>query len=329
MADAHLADDLEAALDGESVVRLSRAFVPRDLLVPPTIPELLRYAAMEWLGMFACWAAMWALPWWTYPVWGVLVAGRLHALGVILHDAAHMPLRGKPLGTQVLEVMAGFPLMTTLNAMRYHHLRHHRDSGMPTDPYFKSGLAGRPWLYALQVLRGALLVTFWSARPVVALGALVSARVRVAYARVYLQDKSTDDLAASREVLDCARADMVQFGALGLVLALAWAWPVGLVFGWYLPAIGSGLLAAWRLLEEHNYERAMDRRVETILATTNDHHLGSWLDRLVLAPRNIGYHVVHHIHPQVGLAHLPAVRAWWLANHPDAYGVREGGARVG
>ena len=325
MGEAHLADELEVALDEAVVARLSRGEVPRELLRQATIPELLGYAAVEWLAMFACWAAMWALPWWTWPVWGVLVAGRLHALGVILHDAAHLPLRDKPLATQILEAMAGFPLMTTLNAMRYHHLRHHRDNGMPSDPYFKPGLRGRPWLYAVQVLRGALLVTFWSTRPIVAVGALLSARVRVAYARVYLQDKSTDDLAASREVLDCARADMVQFAALGLVLSLAAVWPVGLVFGWYLPAIGSGLLAAWRLLQEHNYDRAVDRRVETILATTNDHHLGSWLDRLVLAPRNIGYHVVHHIHPQVGLAHLPAVRDWWLRNHPDLYGARDVG----
>lgn len=325
MEEAHLADDLESALDGEPVAKLSRALVPRDLLRPPTVAELLRYAAVEWAGMLACWAAMALLPWWTYPVWAVLVAGRLHALGVILHDAAHMPLRKKSLAVRVLEVVGGFPLMTTLNAMRYHHLRHHRDSGMPSDPYFKPGLAGRPWLYAVQVLRGALLVTFWGTRPIVALGAFSSARVRVAYAKVYLQDRSTDDLAASREVLDCARADLAQFGALGLVVALAVLWPAGLVFGWYLPAIGSGLLAAWRLLQEHNYDRAMDRRVETIVATTNDHHLDSWLDKLVLAPRNIGYHVVHHIHPQVGLAHLPAVRAWWLRHHPEVYRVRHVG----
>lgn len=325
MGQVHLADDLESALDGEGVAKLSRGEVPRDLLRPPTVAELLRYTALEWVGMAACWAAMWTLPWWTWPVWAVLVAGRLHALGVILHDAAHMPLRNKPLPVRLLEVAAGFPLMTTLDAMRYHHLRHHRDNGMPSDPYFKPGLAGRPGLYAVQVLRGALLVTFWGTRPIVAVGALVSARVRVAYARVYLQDRSTEDLAASREVLACARADMAQFAALGLVLALAALWPVGLVFGWYLPAILSGLLAAWRLLQEHNYDRAMDRRVETIVATTNDHHLGSWLDRLVLAPRNIGYHVVHHIHPQVGLAHLPALRGWWLAHHPETFGVRDVG----
>lgn len=314
---AHLVDDLEAALDREPVEALSRAEVPRELLVAHAPSELLRFAAFEWAVMIACWIGMATLPWWTYAALMPIVAGRLHALGVILHDAGHQPLRGKPPAMRALEILAGFPLLTTLNAMRYHHLRHHRDNGMPSDPYFKAGLEGRPWLYFVQVARGAVLVTFWGTRPIVAVLALASPRMRVAYARVFLQDKSTDDLAASREVLDCAKADLgqivAQIGLLGLVIVA----PGAVVFGWYIPSIVAGLLAAWRLLEEHDYRPATDRRVSTLLATTRDHHLAGPLDRLILAPRNIGHHVVHHLHPQVGLAHLPALRAWWVARHPS------------
>jgi hypothetical protein len=39
--------------------------------------------------------------------------------------------------------MAGYPVGSTLDAldaMRYHHLRHHRDLGFPSDPYLK------PWV---------------------------------------------------------------------------------------------------------------------------------------------------------------------------------------
>ena len=61
-----------------------------------------------------------------------------------------------------------------------------------------------------------------------------------------------------------------------------------------------------------------ERSVATILRTTCDHHLG-WLGRLVLAPRNIGYHIVHHIHPQVAQEHLPALRAWYRARYPAQY----------
>ena len=36
----------------------------------------------------------------------------------------------------------------------------------------------------------------------------------------------------------------------------------------------SCLLAARRVLIEHSYERVADRQIETIIATTNDNHLG-------------------------------------------------------
>jgi len=51
---------------------------------------------------------------------------------------------------------------------------------------------------------------------------------------------------------------------------------------------------------------------------TNDNYLG-WLGALALAPRNIGYHIVHHIHPQVALTALPRLREWYLSVHPELY----------
>ena len=72
------------------------------------------------------------------------------------------------------------------------------------------------------------------------------------------------------------------------------------------------------MIIEHTYERVADRRIETILATTNDNHLGL-VGALGLAPRNIGYHIVHHIHPQVRLEALPRLRDWYLEARPNLY----------
>jgi fatty acid desaturase len=80
----------------------------------------------------------------------------------------------------------------------------------------------------------------------------------------------------------------------------------------------AGLLGGYRVLIEHNYTATMDRSISTIINTTRDHHLGHW-GRLFLAPRNIGYHIVHHIHPQVALENLPALRQWYIDNHSAIY----------
>jgi len=314
----HLVEDLEQALDAGQSRRLLRGEVPREPLKPATVPGLMRMAIEEWLMLGAIWAGMWLLPWWAYPALALLAAGRLHALGILMHDASHMAIRGKTVGVRLLEVLCAYPIATTLNAMRYHHLRHHRDSGMPSDPYYKRNLKGRPLMWVLNVVRGAVLIPFWTVRAPFGLLAVAFPGMRNAYGRVFLQDRSGEDLTHSREVVDCGRAELGQVLFQAPVIAAIALWPRELLLAYVIPVTITGLMAAWRLLVEHNYEPAEDRRIETILATTNDHHLG-WWNELLLAPRNIGYHVIHHIHPQVGLTQLPAIRRWWVEHHPDRY----------
>lgn len=313
----HLADGLEQALDAADQPGVWRRAVPVELLEPADASRLLRMALEEWGMILLLWAAAALSPVWVLPLPLVLLAGRYHALGVILHDATHMPLVRKSARVRAVEVLCGYPIGSTLEAMRYHHLRHHRDSGMATDPYYKAGRQGTLW-WMRNVARGLLLVPFWALRAPFGVVAARARGLRDPYARVFLQDRSGTDRRDASEVLACARADRGQvafFAALGAVALLA---PGPFLWGYALPVSIAGLLSARRLLLEHRYERVADRRPETILRTTADNHLG-WLGRLVLAPRNIGCHVVHHLHPRVGLHALPRLREWYRRRHPELY----------
>ena len=66
------------------------------------------------------------------------------------------------------------------------------------------------------------------------------------------------------------------------------------------------------------YVEVPDRSLSSLFASTRDHGLGL-ASRAFLAPRNIGYHIVHHIHPQVGSRHLPALTAWYQEALPEHY----------
>src|SRR5690349_20796753 len=124
----HLVDELESTLDAAgSTTALSRRAVPRELLQPPSVRGLLRMAAQEWGMLAVLWGAIAIAPGWMYALLLVPLAGRLHALGIILHDAAHMPLRRKSFAVRLVEIFCGYPVASTIEAMRYHHLRHHRD----------------------------------------------------------------------------------------------------------------------------------------------------------------------------------------------------------
>ncbi len=318
------ADALEAALDAAQDAdvaagpRLSRASVPRDLLGKASVPALLRWAALDWLLIAVCWLSLALTPPWLYPAWVFLVAGRLHALGVLLHDACHLRLPRKTPAARLLELLAGYPIASTLDAMRYHHLRHHRDSGMPTDPYFKASVRNSRPMFLLMWLRSLLLVPWWTLRAPFGLLALAAPPLRNFYGRAFLQDRSGDDLTHHPELLACARAELGQFAFQAAVLAAALAWPGPVTFGYLVPAVVTGLLAGYRILLEHDYTPAADRKMTTILATTQDHHLAPW-GRLFFAPHHVGHHVVHHLHPQVAFWHLPRLRAWYRQHHPSLY----------
>ena len=312
----HLVQELEDTLDAETI-QLSRREVPQELLETATISGLVRMTLEEWGMIAGLWTAMAFSPWWIRVLLLVPIAGRFHALGVVLHDATHLAMKHKTAGSRFVEILCGYPIASTLNAMRYHHLRHHRDSGMDTDPYYKAGRQTR-WWWTVNTLRGLALVPFWSVRGLLGATAFLVPALRNLYAHVFLQDRAKADLRGSREVIDCARAEFGQVVFQTAIVAGAMVYPRQVLLGYIVPVSLAGLFAARRVLIEHNYARVSDRSVETTIAATNDNYLGL-MGAVSLAPRNIGYHIVHHIHPQVRLEALPRLRDWYERRYPALY----------
>lgn len=313
---------LSTASSGHSSVDASpeaalplRAPVPPELLGRTSEAELLRLAAIEWGYILLGWVGLALLPR-AAPLLVPLLAGRLHAFGVILHDAIHLPWFRKGPALRVLELLAGFPVATTLEAMRYHHLRHHRDAGLPSDPYRRPPAS--PWLQFLMWLRVLPILPFWVLRGPFGLLAWALPSLRRPYARVFLQDRSGKDFTRDAEVLACARAESGQVLFHLAVLAAAVRWPHAVGLGYGLPFLGASGLCAWRLLAEHTPRTVHGRTLGDVLACTSDHGLG-WLGRLFTAPLNVGCHVVHHLHPQVSLHHLPRLRSWYLLRYATHY----------
>ncbi|MCP5162817.1 MAG: fatty acid desaturase [Hahellaceae bacterium] len=316
----HLVDNLEAALleAGSDRPQLDRRNVPTELLGRASNWRLVRYTLIDWVWIGIFWAGMTMSPAWLYPLWAILVAGRIHSFGVILHDACHQSVRKKTLPMRLIEVFAGYPMASTLNAMRYHHIRHHRDSGMPEDPYFKPSVAGNPLMFVLIWLRHLLLIPFWMIRGFYGSIAYFVPSMRNGYAKAFLQEKSSEDLTHQRELIDCTQAEFGQALIHTGLLVFTVMHPGTALFYYFIPALVAAMLAGHRVLIEHNYEANADRKMETIIRTTVDHNLGP-IGRLFFAPRNIGYHIVHHLHPQVALENLPRLRQWYIDNYPDLY----------
>ena len=278
-------------------------------LVRAEVPRLLRYAIGDWLVIVATWLVLWAGPAWLYPMGALVIAGRLHALGVVLHDACHMGRRVDTTWLWLLQLLAGYPIGTTIEAMRYHHLRHHRSSGMAEDPYFKEGVSTDATRRTLLRLRGLLLVPVWIVRGYFGSAALVFPALRPAYARFFLQDRSGVDVAASPEVMACLREEPKQAAFFTVVFAALAYFPTAVGLYYLVPLIVAGALNVNRVIVEHIHLRCADRRPATVIATTVTHD-GGPLGKLFLFPHNIGFHVVHHLYPSAALQSLPALHRW-------------------
>ena len=284
--------------------------VPRELLGTPRLPRVMISALADWAAIAAIWLAAPHAPLWLYPIWVLLLAGRFHALGVVLHDAAHMPRVRKTPQFRMLEILAGYPVGTTVDAMRYHHLRHHRDLGLAGDPYLKPWVGASQLRFWLMSLRYFLLVPLWVLRGFYGAVAAYVPALRNSYGRLFLQDRSGDDLTHSAEVITCAREDRWQtlfYACFAVLVMFRPRWSVAF---YVIPLVIAGYLAGYRLLVEHTQEANDDRSVQSILRSTRNHHLG-WLGRVLFAPHNVGYHVVHHLHPQAALENLPRLQNWY------------------
>lgn len=318
----HIVYELDEALE------IKRSDIPNHLLVKPEIDVLLNNALSDWLMLVIFCVGAFYLPHLLYPISVLLIASRYHSFGVILHDVVHMPMKKKTIKFRILEILTGYPIGSTINAMRYHHLRHHKDSGMETDPYFKKGVAGNKIIKFLHIFRAVILVPFWTIRGLYGSIAFYIKALRNSYARIFLQDKGKRDLSEDAEVKQCAGEDRWQLLFHLALYSLLLVYPKLFLDFYLFPILISGIFSGYRLLNEHNYLETTDRKPSTIIATTKDNHLSGIL-KYFLAPKNIGYHIVHHLHPQVAWYKLPDLREWYTVNRGDIYFVAKNSKIVG
>jgi fatty acid desaturase len=289
------------------VLRAPAHQLPAGLLRTARVATLIRHALADWAVIAGCWLLLaWAQTWWLFPLAWLVIAGRFHALGVVLHDACHMRAeqRQSPL-MPVLELLAGYPIATSMPAMRYHHLRHHRHSGGARDPYLKLGISHHRGQRNLRRLLGLLLIPGWILRTYYGTLALAVPPLRNGYARLFLQDRDGRDVSCSSELLRCLRAEPPQALLFTLLLAASVQFPAILLY-YFVPLVLAGALNVNRVIVEHVHVSCADRRAEAVFRTAVTHDHGA-LGRLFLYPRNIGFHQAHHLYPTAAWQCLPAL----------------------
>jgi len=227
----------------------------------------------------------------------ILIGARLHALGVLMHDATHYRLFGSRRWNELAGELLAWLFLFTLHGYRRNHFAHHRHlnsdadpdwARKKNDPYFALPQHGR--CVAFLLLKGLCGIRFFT---------------------------EARNVARAKHLQQVPRALKIRrslFYAAVLASAAYWHLWLLLLKYWIVPLMTSlaFILYVRSLAEHHGGGMIWDGD----LLRGSRHLDASWWEKFLLAPHNVHYHVDHHLYPSVPYYNLPRLHALLLAE-PD------------
>jgi fatty acid desaturase len=223
----------------------------------------------------------------TYVLAVVWIGSRLHALAILMHEAAHYRLlKNRKLNDFIGEVFLAWPITVTLRGYRNSHLAHHQHVNTVEDPDWEDGTkedyrfpkTKMQMLYAL--LRNAFGFGFW--------------------------DEFTDTAQSKEfnEVPRSLRITQLMFFATIVICSVIFSFWKLLLLYWLVPVTTSFIFVAYvRAIAEHY---GIDNSHELRKSRST---IATFWESILLAPYNVGLHLDHHVHPGVPWYNLQKLHA--------------------
>ena len=239
-----------------------------------------------------------------YLITVIFIAGRQHALLVLMHEGAHYRLHpNRSLNDGLSRVLVAWPHLLSFAAYRRTHLAHHRHLLTEEDPDWMMQREAAEYCGPIPARR---LLGFFL-RDVTGLG-LIGQLKTVLYINAGNQDRPTK----KPTFITCG---LVFYAVVAAVIIGTGTWLQFLLF-WIVP------LVTWlkwflyaRSLGEHYGIESDPGRPWTLSRTV----LPTVLERWLICPFNVSYHVEHHLFPGVPYYKLPRLRGRLLTNPEYAH----------
>jgi fatty acid desaturase len=264
-------------------------------------------AAICWVWIVAAMVLVaYRTSFWTVLIAIPVIGNRYYALFIIGHDGMHRRLfptiKRNDFWTDVL-VFGAIGAITRIN--NRNHLMHHRHLATPEDPdRHKHACFNKADRLELTEFLSGFSSVWGSAKAVF----LTRGRRNLQRAPV----SSADNTYTRRDFVILASWFALLAGGLTWLIGW-WAYPVL----WLLPVYAFMFLGDnFRSFAEHSHpesDRAADRH-RLITYTSNP------LERMLVAPMNMNYHVAHHLWPSIPYYNLPTADRL-MRQHPDAAGL--------
>lgn len=240
------------------------------------------------------------LSWQSYVFVAFLIAARQHALAVLVHDGAHYRIaKNKKLNDWVSNIFGSFGCIMGTHAYRLHHLKHHQYLNTAKDPDWARKSHLNEWQFPMTKMKLAkiLLKQLWSG----------GYEWLTLTSRMFIQGMKLDSVDKRK-----SESQALAFFWLGIFISsLYFHFGRELALYWFVP-----LFTIFPLIQRF-------RSISDHFAVTRDQILGltrnvrsSGLERFLLSPHSVNWHLVHHLYPSI--SHYNLKRAHQVLSKGEA-----------
>ncbi|MEL6357266.1 MAG: fatty acid desaturase family protein, partial [Bacteroidota bacterium] len=219
----------------------------------------------------------------------IIIGARMHALAILVHDATHYRfLKNRTWNDRLTNLLCMYPIFSSLAKYRVNHLNHHRHLNTEDDPDWVAKLGKRAFTFPKSKQEFLLTVGSYL---------LLYQGVLDAY---WFLKRFNIASKAEKPAADDKWMRPSFYVLLAAILTLIGGWKIFLLF-WVVPYFSTFFLLQYvRSVAEHFGDLAYENELNgTRTVKTN------FLERFLIAPHNVGYHLDHHLYPAVPFYNLP------------------------
>lgn len=229
----------------------------------------------------------------------LLIATRQHALLIIMHDAAHgLIFDSIKWNDRFIHWMVTYPFLFSVHGFRREHLIHHENMNTDKDPNWYWKARDPEWQFPKSSwsLLALCLRALFEYKPL-----LDRMKLVVRYIK-----KSPQNWKENRNEL--ISATLYHFILWGSLLASGYFFEI--VILWFFPMFTFlQVIMRLRVMAEHS-----GLSYQSDLSHARNYP-GHWLERWLIAPENVSYHLCHHLYPGVPFYNLKRLDEHLRENH--------------
>lgn len=231
----------------------------------------------------------------------IIIGARMHAIAVLMHDATHYRfLKNRKWNDLITNYTTMYPLFLTIEDYRRNHLAHHQNLNTDEDPDWVSKLGRREFTFPKSKQEFLFTLSTY-------LVLYQGVKDAIWFVQRFGMLKGNKDNAAQKP----SKLPKLLFYVL-LIVGLSWfgLWATFLLF-WVVPYFSTFLMFQYiRSVSEHFGEMENEHLLNASRTVKTN-----FLEKFLIAPHNVGYHIEHHLYPAVPFYNLPKLHDLLMENN--------------